>query len=223
MTLPFAVDFMRFEAIDRHVSELLSSYADFCAKAITPPIDVEDIAERFLNLDYGVERIASELGLPGLLGASWFEDGKIRVDESVESHEGRLAFTVAHEIGHWVMHRPQWQRFDKGSNEYEGMAIMCRSADSHTSCEWQANTFAARLLMPYRPFCTAADTIFQGYAVLTNYEDQMFWYADKVRDAGNFTNVGHEAVLRRLIDTRYIRLPDDSKPQLQPREASTHG
>lgn len=79
--------------------------------------------------------------LKGVLGLT-LPSGKIRLRESVYEGaydgNGRDRFTVAHEIGHGIMHR-----------NYIGLA---RPADSTTKTycksEWQANEFAGRLLLP---------------------------------------------------------------------------
>lgn len=49
----------------------------------------------------------------------------------------RDRFTLCHEFGHWLLHQPESVNFARG--------------DIPTYCdpEWQANTFAAELMIPY--------------------------------------------------------------------------
>ena len=52
---------------------------------------------------------------------------------------GRARFTIAHEIGHFFLHRNQ-------------SLVLCRSGDHippYRNSEWQANTFAGELLVPF--------------------------------------------------------------------------
>src|SRR5690606_28627587 len=64
---------------------------------------------------------------------------------------GRFRFTLAHEAGHWRLHRSLFQRH---ANQPELLPdrddrpeYVCRSSDN-SPLEWQANFFAAALLMP---------------------------------------------------------------------------
>lgn len=71
-----------------------------------------------------------------------------------EHHEHRRRFSVAHEIGHYVLH------YQPGQSETE--QFWCTTGDLEVSTggsqrlhlrrEWEANRFAAELLMPERPF-----------------------------------------------------------------------
>ncbi len=60
--------------------------------------------------------------------------------------EGRMCFTCAHEVAHWILHRPFVKTANRSSPE--GDAIVCRSVDAKKPIEWQADFFAACLLMP---------------------------------------------------------------------------
>ena len=71
---------------------------------------------------------------------------------------GRYRFTVAHEVGHWVLHRPLYLRRDEsldlfGAQTAENRLVsLRRDVFSRRSAipreEWQANRFAAYLLIP---------------------------------------------------------------------------
>ena len=57
---------------------------------------------------------------------------------------GRLRFTCAHELGHWVLH----QKLYSGTGDvaaYEGKTSL---DESHGLVEWQADALATALLMP---------------------------------------------------------------------------
>ncbi len=58
-------------------------------------------------------------------------------------HKGRINFTIAHEIGHWVLHKSLYDydtpRFILFHTEYK---------EEGDKLEWQANHFSACLLMP---------------------------------------------------------------------------
>lgn len=120
---------------DPRADRLLQRYLTaFAGGEVVLPVPVEDIAEDLLGL-----RIRPEAGMGGLSGALLPAQRLIRVnaDEPPE----RRRFTVAHEIGHWVVHC---------ADRRERAPIMCRvvarpGADPR---EREANVFAADLLMP---------------------------------------------------------------------------
>lgn len=71
------------------------------------------------------------------------ETNTIRIREDVYESalrcEGRARFTIAHEIGHYIMHK----------NQFPSFARVHESLPPYEDAEWQANTFAGELLMPY--------------------------------------------------------------------------
>ena len=94
------------------------------------------------------EREIAETKTMGEEGVTLSGDNKIIIREDVYEKacngDGRARFTIMHEIGHFVLHRPE-------------RVVLCRFAPkSASSCipsyedpEWQANTFAAEFLMDY--------------------------------------------------------------------------
>jgi IrrE N-terminal-like domain len=126
----------------------------FCGvyEATVPPVDVEELAASLCRLRV---RAADDLGpiagaappvqISGvLLPARW--EIWVRRDEPAP----RRRFTVAHEIGHHLLHS-------------DGAAVLCRPADVQTAQaserarEREANRFAAELLMPEAMVREAAD------------------------------------------------------------------
>ena len=114
-----------------------------------PPIDVDHLAEEAAGLDVQLHGdLRALLGTPGpkLSGLLLLAEDRVYVDAlEAERSSGRRRFTVAHELGHWHLHR------DRGGSHY------CRPEDNGGSqkdlyalkhIESEANRFAAALLMP---------------------------------------------------------------------------
>jgi hypothetical protein len=111
------VPFLAEEAIERDVAALLAEYAHARRVTIEPPIPIEDIVEKHLKLGIEFDDTHRLFGLPrtgddpDILGAIFFEESRIVIDESLDpeeypSREGRYRFTLAHEGGgHWRLHR----------------------------------------------------------------------------------------------------------------------
>lgn len=62
------------------------------------------------------------------------------VYEGVHRNRGRDRFTLAHELGHLMLHSNQ---------AYQRNMRLAQDIPPYRSAEWQANTFAGSLLMPY--------------------------------------------------------------------------
>ncbi len=113
------VPYLCEQQIEHDAAALLAEYAQARGVAIAPPIPIEDIVEKYLKLGIEFDNMhrllrvpRSGLGLdPDILGAMFFDDGRIVIDESLDPEEnpwkeGRYRFTLAHEGGgHWRLHR----------------------------------------------------------------------------------------------------------------------
>ena len=84
--------------------ELLVNKILHATKISSPPIKSEMIAESYFDLDFD----CAELGNDELAGLNVAEK-KIYINESraeeLAANIGLKNFTVAHELGHWVLHR----------------------------------------------------------------------------------------------------------------------
>ena len=95
------------------------------------------------------------------MGALWIDLAEVIVDQSLNPDErpsvlSRYRFTLGHEIGHWQLHRNlllvQRQQDDLFQRA-TGPSIVCRTSQRREPIEWQADAFAAAMLMP-RPAVT---------------------------------------------------------------------
>ena len=115
------------------------------------PIDASIIAE-FLDLDIVWDTIADDE--QGAIAARILPLEKlIEINENIPQLKGGFGeSTIAHEIGHWVLHidTEQVERFIRLNQK--GMKVqvkpfLCRSSNL-ARIEWQAQYFAGCLLMP---------------------------------------------------------------------------
>jgi len=143
---------------------LLHSYGQEKRKAVTLPIPVDAILENFLKLKFSFMDMQEVFGVEDVQGALWMESAEVGVDYGLDPDanprmEGRYNFTVAHEIGHWQLHRRyRLRRPDPmlpfGSGELAAPTYVCRSS-LRNRAEIQANLFASSLLMP-KPMVTGS-------------------------------------------------------------------
>jgi hypothetical protein len=171
------VPYLHEEQIERDAAALLVEFAQARGIVIAPPIPIEDIVEKHLKLGIEFDDMhrlfdhpRSAFGLdPDILGAIWFDDRRIVIDESLDpeenpSREGRYRFTLAHEGGgHWRLHRRLFAK-DPGQvslfNGPTSPSVVCRSSQAKEPVEWQADFYASCLLMPRKLVMAAWDEMF---------------------------------------------------------------
>ena len=104
-----------------------------------PPIPVLEIAER-----NDVDVVFSDLKQfsDNVSGFIDFQNSKMLVND--EMNLKQKAFTMAHEFGHWILHK---ELFESNPSQYAVMPRMQRP-DLTSKFEVEANLFASRLLMP---------------------------------------------------------------------------
>jgi Zn-dependent peptidase ImmA (M78 family) len=134
--------------IEPIAGDALSGYEEMTGSPVAPPIPVEDVIERYLNLRIGFMDFDKTYGLHGVPGAIYVKDRLIYAADALlaEHAEGRLNFTFAREAGHWVLHRKFVTNAD--DSRAQRTAILCRKKDAKKPLEWQADYFAACLPMP---------------------------------------------------------------------------
>jgi hypothetical protein len=171
------VPYLSAEKIEHDASSLLAEYAQARGVAIAPPIPIEDVVEKYLKLSiefddthrlFNVPR--SGLGLdPDILGAMFFNEGRIVIDESLDpeenpAKEGRYRFTMAHEGGgHWRLHRHLFAKDPSQGVLFGGPAtpsVVCRTSQAKERVEWQADFYASCFLMPRKLVLAAWDDMF---------------------------------------------------------------
>ena len=184
--------------IEARAQALIERYEDEMGVRVRAPVPVETVAEHFLGyrIDITDEGLFED---PRYLGGIVFDENVIRINASVESHEGRYNFTIAHEIGHHVLHREHYL----AAREAETPAIMCREVSAKPLVERQADQFASALLMPAEEVSKAIRklNVLSGETSVRALRA----LAGKVCVAGGFSNVSNTAMCNRLITLGYAR------------------
>ena len=184
--------------IEARAQQLIDDYENYIGQSVAAPIPVESIAEHYLGYQIDI----TDEGLfqdPRYLGGIVFDEHVIRVNASVESHEGRYNFTIAHEIGHHVLHREHYL----AERDAENPGIMCREVSAKPLVEKQADQFASALLMPAELVRRAAEQVIIPSGEMS--VRALRATAGKVIRAGGFSNVSNTAMANRLITLGYAR------------------
>lgn len=103
------------------------------------PVKVGEIAK-----DLGLKILVSDLPL-GISGKLSKDDGQWTIRVNRGEAKVRQRFTIAHEIAHYVLHRPQIEDnlgFELTDDTFYRSGLSKR-------IEWEANKLAAEILMPW--------------------------------------------------------------------------
>ena len=116
-------------------------------KDLSIPIPIEDITELKLEISLvTIPQMKSSFDIDGFINSTF---DQITVDDDIFNlFEERARFTIAHELGHWVLHSSIYSQFKIQTLE-EYLSFQNNiSAEDQKWLEIQANIFAACLLVP---------------------------------------------------------------------------
>ena len=150
------VRYMPDGEIETEACALLAGYARKAGEQVAVPALLLDDLLQHLGLRFESADLRAMFDLPDVLGAILIGDRRIYVDESLDPDErpamrGRFNFTLAHEIGHWCLHRGRDEVRLAMGDLFGGppeRTIICRASRGRERIELQANAFAGCLLMP---------------------------------------------------------------------------
>jgi hypothetical protein len=209
------VSWLSKEHIKSEAALLLDNYSFFRGMEVEPPIPLEHIIEAYLGFTLEYEDLEELIGYSDVLGATWLRQKRIAINEKLlRENIGRMFFTCGHEIGHIVLHSRYIAGHEEKPVKRTGeQEIVCREVASKKRGEWQADYFAACLLMPEENVRRAFTTIFGKSPLIIHNQKSCFgrslplfdpaWdrvneFAQMVIDNGNFSNVSKEAMRVRL-------------------------
>ena len=197
--------------IESKASDLIKDFSKHQGKTISAPIPIFEMAE-FLgyHIDFRNDGIYEDLNI---LGGLQIKDKMIEINENLGKQEGRMHFTVAHEIGHLLMHASGYEGNEHGDcKQDEGM-----DGTKENNLEREADLFAAHLLMPASEMKKAFFRLRKKPIKMTDYRffgllkkkrskrQRALFVSDKIRVQGGFDNVSKLAFLNRLIGMGLVR------------------
>ena len=197
--------------IESKASDLIKDFSKHQGKTISAPIPVFEMAE-FLgyHIDFRNDGIYEDLNI---LGGLQIEDKRIEINENLENQEGRMHFTVAHELGHLLMHASGYESKEHSDcKQDEGTG-----GTKENNLEKEADLFAAHLLMPSgeiknaffrqrkKPIIMTDHRFFGLLKKKRSKRQRALFLSDKIRVQGGFDNVSNLAFLNRLIGMGLVR------------------
>lgn len=127
----------------RSMANFIREQFDLSNVMCFPVVYFLEFGLRQFDDDYNYE-IAPISEMPNDYGLTFPEENKIIIREDVYDRAidgvGRDRFTIAHEIGHYILHRPSLIALARNHRKVK--------VPAYKNPEWQANTFAGELLAP---------------------------------------------------------------------------
>ena len=209
--------YLKNSTIEKESKKLLGDFNNKTGHKLSAPIPVFDIIEYLgYDVDFRKDGIYED---KNLLGGTIIDQKTIEINENLSDHEGRMNFTAAHEVGHIILHVPFYNaKHGKDVSEHK---IISRKDGGFEGTkkepeEWQADKFAAFLLMPSELIKKA---FFKNYKRPVNIRKRRFLeiffpkpafvkgyrIAAEVIRSGKFDNVSKMAMLNRLIGMRLVK------------------
>jgi len=120
------------------------------------PVKVDELALEYSRQcfsDSPIDKVQGEAmdGFDGLLKANKSRSKWLVLYNSATPSEGRKRFTIAHEFGHYILHRHQQDIFECGDGDIE------TGDNNERDIEAEADLFASTLLMPLDDFRRQVD------------------------------------------------------------------
>ncbi len=143
------------DEIEAKAEELLKNI-DPAVLVVAQKTSIENVVE-YIMKKYHINVVRSlDLGrIPNgevILGRIDIKNKEIQISKILDSDEYRYRFTLAHEIGHCILH---YEYFEKSYIETAGGELVYSNTKINNGrgrMEWQANSFAAALLLPGKTF-----------------------------------------------------------------------
>ena len=149
------VPYLSNENIKKIASNLYKNYI----------IQSKDIAGELIAKAYPSFRITTCDMPEGQLGTLSIRDQTITLSNAIITDSHRLHFTLAHELGHIVLHGSILTRMSDKFAEYDERFCLANNIVKRLEC--QANLFASYILMPQNLLLNQVSVLFHKYGITT--------------------------------------------------------
>ncbi len=132
--------------------------------SLKPPIPIEDIVELAMGIRLSTTQYLKEyLDVDGFIHTNFEE---ITVDDNTfNKYPQRTRFTIAHEIGHKILHEKIYKQYEIQNKEDYQRFQNSISEEDHKWLETQANSFAGCVLVPTKPLKEAVSEVFKSRGI----------------------------------------------------------
>lgn len=161
------------------------------------PIDIEKICDYLKISIVPVAGLSEKFGMDAFIAASFTT---IYVDfDEFRAESNRYRFSIAHEIGHFVLHREYFPSRVESFTEWAGSVIndLCGYVES------QANCFAGCLLVPEGEIMRILNAEYEKSFVRNYYKMERSKYVEVLAKMRQWFMVSGQVVARRMRNVVY--------------------
>lgn len=164
------IPFLHEKQIEAEADVLLAEFGERFSVVTEPPVPVNEIAKLLSELSLEYHEMNALYPMADVHEAIWCAKRRIGIDKDLApdtnpSHWGRYHFTLAHEVGHWRLHRQHYLKNPAERPLFDDCLpkpdVVCQSIERKRPAKWLADSFAANLLM-LRNWVFAAWSNFRG-------------------------------------------------------------
>jgi len=188
MTTPIISDVEQLE-------KFLIEEHEFSMFEDAPPVNVDKIAKLLgIEVSMCAPSGPADLRTIGKITLEPESKAKVWINPLENSYIPRKRFTLAHEIGHFCMHRSE-----SATTFVDTKSTMNRSESYWDKHEFEANNFAADLLMPARLIRKVGKNVIANYKEKNNVERMpLSIFKDKMAVEFNVSSAAMEFRLKNL-------------------------
>ena len=150
-----------------------------------------------------------------ILGKLSLDTKTISISSSLELNSPRWRFTLAHELGHFLLHRKLLLNNPDSNvvDSEKSISWVNIEQSSLSRLEWQANSFASSLLLPKATLIPLIAQLLKDYGVrssnhgiiyLDNQKDNILSYRNISSKIKQEYNVSYQAVMYRLAQLNIL-------------------
>ena len=187
---------IRLAGVNRAAEEFLQKYHP----SLDLPIPIEEIVELRMGIGLNVvSGIKQLLDIDAFINRGFTE---IFIDSfSFDKYIPRTRFSIAHEIGHVILHREWYEK--NGPTDIEGYLnfIDRTNEENYKKIEIQASTFAGLVLIPTRKLIK----LFVERLGKLPKEEEPELLGGIIQDLPTIFNVSERPILWRLQDEKIIK------------------
>lgn len=224
-------EFIPKKNIEDEAALLLEECRSCCWKTAKPPVPVAEILECHLQFELEFDNLQKKYESSDILAATYMESKLVVVDESLDPEEypdmeGRYHFTLAHEIGHWALHRERFINTTPDMFEDAQPSVICRSSFKDPR-EYQADSFAGYFLMPGDLLKDTWNSLFPGKWPLNVHDEleekrKVFGLTEKdpppncelAKELASLYKVSAQAMQIRLSEIKLLEIAPPEKTLL---------
>ena len=169
------------------------------------PLEIELIAEKVGIKIYPIPDLKKIAGTEGFINPDLTQIG---IDDDIYfNYETRARFTIAHEVGHWFLHKEIYTEIKKEVKldsffDYSQLIEKIPS-NEYDWIEWQAYFFAAQILVPSNELKLMTKQLLNDRLGKAVSEDAIFPVAEEL---ALFFNVSTQVIRKRFVEDKLAEI-----------------